>query len=260
MTMKCTVLVENTSLDDNYCSEHGLSFFIETNNHRILFDMGQADLFAENAEKLKIDLSMVDFAVISHGHYDHGGGLEKFLQLNHHAPVYLHETAFLPAYHGKDKYIGLDSALKNHPQIHLISNEVIIDEKIRIVPCSLKKAEDTSLTDLSVLKNGNLVPDSFEHEISLLIHEEKLVCFSGCSHKGVKNYMNWFHPDVLIGGFHLKKLNSDNDEIRKLAFELLKYPAIYYTGHCTGERQFEVMKEIMKSQLNSFSTGSIIQI
>ena len=99
--MKCTVLVENTSLNEHYRCEHGLSLFIETAGQRILFDTGQSDLFAENAEKLGVDLSQVDFAVISHGHYDHGGGIQKFLDINHSAPVYIHEDAFLSAFHEK---------------------------------------------------------------------------------------------------------------------------------------------------------------
>lgn len=76
--MKITALTENTSCSPFFGCEHGLSLYIVTNEYRILFDMGQTALFAENAEKLGVDLSCVDFAVLSHGHYDHGGGLKRF--------------------------------------------------------------------------------------------------------------------------------------------------------------------------------------
>ena len=95
--MKITALIENTSAR-GLPTEHGLSLFVETAEHKFLFDMGQTDLFARNAETLGIALSKVDFAVLSHGHYDHGGGLNTFLALNDHAPVYMSRYAFEPHY------------------------------------------------------------------------------------------------------------------------------------------------------------------
>jgi mRNA degradation ribonuclease J1/J2 len=67
-------LVENTALSKNFGSEHGLSLYIEANSHKILFDVGASELFLENAKKLNVDISEVDYLIISHGHYDHGGG------------------------------------------------------------------------------------------------------------------------------------------------------------------------------------------
>ena len=103
--MKITALVENTVSEEQaerlgLGREHGLSLYIEACGHRILFDMGQSGLFARNAAALGVDLAAVDLAVLSHGHYDHGGGLARFLELNGAAPVYLNEHAFEPHYHG----------------------------------------------------------------------------------------------------------------------------------------------------------------
>ena len=78
--MKVIVLSENTTNDPRLGAEHGLSLYIEACGKKILFDTGQGDLFAENAKTLGVDLAAVDFAVISHGHYDHGGGIRRFLQ------------------------------------------------------------------------------------------------------------------------------------------------------------------------------------
>lgn len=110
--MKITCLIENTTHFDTVECEHGLSLFIEYNGLKILFDMGQTELFYENAQKLGISLSDVDFAVLSHGHCDHGGGLKKFLEINKAAPVYLSRYAFEPHYNGTEKYIGLDVSLR----------------------------------------------------------------------------------------------------------------------------------------------------
>lgn len=94
--MKITALTENISENSSICSEHGLSLFIEKENLKILFDMGQTDIFYKNATTLGIDLKAANIAILSHGHYDHGGGLEKFLEINKTAPVYVNKYALTP--------------------------------------------------------------------------------------------------------------------------------------------------------------------
>ena len=105
--MKITVLCENTSYHGLPC-EHGLSLFIETEHHKLLFDTGQSGLFAENAQKAGIDLSQVDICVLSHGHYDHGGALKIFSQINDKAKIYMNRYAFGFHYHGSERYNGLE--------------------------------------------------------------------------------------------------------------------------------------------------------
>jgi 7,8-dihydropterin-6-yl-methyl-4-(beta-D-ribofuranosyl)aminobenzene 5'-phosphate synthase len=75
-------LAENTSVREDLGCEHGLSLYIETTAHKILFDTGTGELFAKNARLMEVDLRQVDIAFISHGHYDHGGGPKTFLSLN----------------------------------------------------------------------------------------------------------------------------------------------------------------------------------
>ena len=108
--MKVISLAENTCRSDSFETEHGLSLYIEARGKRILFDAGQSRLFSENALRLGVDLSTIDLAVLSHGHYDHGGGLEKFLEINRTAPVYLKNTAHLPHFSG-ERFIGIDPTL-----------------------------------------------------------------------------------------------------------------------------------------------------
>ena len=85
--MKIYTLMENTTCNEALACEHGLSLYIEAAGKRILFDAGQTGAFADNAEKMGIDLSQVDICILSHGHYDHGGGLKRFLEVNDHAPI-----------------------------------------------------------------------------------------------------------------------------------------------------------------------------
>ena len=134
--MKITCLLENTSAHTNILPQHGLSLWIETKNHHILFDMGQTDLFAQNADRLGIDLATADLAVLSHGHYDHGGGLSHFLKINSTAPVYLSKYAFGEFYNGEGKYIGLDTNLQGNPRLIFTDGQVSIGDGLTLHSCN----------------------------------------------------------------------------------------------------------------------------
>lgn len=244
--MKITSLAENTALNNSVKAEHGLSLYIETNSHKILFDMGQTDLFEKNSEALGIDLSEVDIAVISHGHYDHGGGLERFLQINSKAPVYISRHAFGDYFNGKEKYIGLDKNLKDNERFIYTEDELQIDENLSLFSCnSFRRNFDSGSFGLTELTNNEYIPDRFLHEQYLLIKENgKNILISGCSHKGILNITEWFCPDVLIGGFHFSKLPLDETLVSYCDF-LNGSGTVFYTCHCTGQEQYEFMKERM---------------
>ena len=189
--MKITALVENTVSGQRaeqlgLGREHGLSLYIEACGHRILFDMGQSDLFARNAAALGVDLAAVDLAVLSHGHYDHGGGLARFLELNSTAPVYLNEHAFEPHYHGAERYIGLDPALAASPRLHLTGAEAVLAPGLTLAACNRQpRRYDLGSFGLTVQEGGAFQPEDFRHEHYLLIEEAgRRVLISGCSHKG----------------------------------------------------------------------------
>lgn len=263
--MRITVLCENTAACEALTAEHGLSLYVQTNRHKLLFDMGQTDAFWRNAEKLGIDLKDVDVAVLSHGHYDHGGGLAYFLEHNKKAKVYINEHAFGAYYNAADSYIGLDNTLKNNGRVVLVGDKLVIDEELFLYSCNDRlPSHETVHYGLQVKEKDSLMPDSFLHEQYLLVQEEgRQVLFSGCAHKGVLNIARWFAPDVFVGGFHFMKLDpetEDRDVLRQAAQELLTYPAVYYTGHCTGIPQYGFLKEIMGGQLHSISTGATIHI
>ncbi len=258
-------LVENTTINEELKAEHGLSLYIETARHRILFDMGQTDCFAYNADKLGIDLSTVDIVVLSHGHYDHGGGMARFLSLNNKASVYINRHAFEPHYNGSEKYIGLEPSLAQSDRLIFVDDYLKIDDELEVFSCNDNaRPYDMGNFGLNMLQGKKLVPDDFKHEQYLLIKEnDKRVLLSGCSHKGILNIVSWFSPDVLIGGFHFVKLEPDSDdrEVLSLAANILnQYPTTYYTCHCTGTTQYEFLKETMGSKLHYLSTGQTVEI
>lgn len=258
--MKITALVENTSSRSDIGAEHGLSLYIETADHKILFDTGQTDLFEKNAEKLNIDLTHVDFAVLSHGHYDHSGGLKRFLEINSKAPVYLNKFAFDPHYNGTDKYIGIDPMLKESDRLVLVDGNFDISDNIRIINyIDNDHSMILSGSSLNTMENGVFVPDDFRHEHYLMIEENgKKILFSGCSHKGIRNIVDRTRADVIIGGFHFSTLPTDGT-LEGYAKYLDIFDIDYYTCHCTGVEQYHFMKTIMK-RLNYLSCGETINV
>lgn len=287
--MKITVLTENTISKNAEISkltlrgEHGLSLFIQTHNKNILFDMGQTNLFAKNASLLGIDLQTVDFAILSHGHYDHGGlssplpatlkneyfGIEAFAHINQKAPIFINSNAFSQNYNANKKYIGLNQELlqsKIAERFIFVQDEKEITQNIKLFSCnSYKKSVATNAFGLMQLQNGTFVPDNFNHEHYLLIQEnDKKILISGCSHKGILNIVEWFKPDLLIGGFHFKSLDVENPcqklELESYAKKLASYNTKYFTCHCTGTEQFEILKSIMKEKVEYISTGDVINI
>ena len=262
--MIITSLLENTSARPDITAEHGLSLYIETEAHRILFDMGQTDLFARNAEALGVDLTQVDLAVLSHGHYDHGGGLATFLEINRTAPVYLTEAAFLPHYHGTQKYIGLDTSLQGHPRLRVVSGDLSLGDGLTLLsPNGRERKHSLGAFGLTERVGDVFIPDDFRHEQYLLIEEPlseggRRVLISGCSHAGILDIVEWFAPDVLIGGFHVSSLPW-GDELAALGDALALHGTRYYTCHCTGIGQFAFLQKRMP-RLGYLAGGETIRI
>jgi len=261
--MLIRVLMENNALNDQFIAEHGLSLYIEANGKKILFDAGQTDAFAQNAANLGVDLSQVDLCVLSHGHYDHSGGLLHFLAINDHAPVYMHRRAIEPHYNGTVKYIGIDEKLTDHPRVIYTDDESDLGYGMRLCTCNaLACGCPASARGMTVKCGGVFVQDTFDHEQYLTIEENgKRIVISGCSHKGILDIVKWLKPDVLIGGFHFVKLDplgEDRAFLESAAEELLAHACVYYTGHCTGEAAFVFLKERMGGKLQAMPAGTEI--
>jgi 7,8-dihydropterin-6-yl-methyl-4-(beta-D-ribofuranosyl)aminobenzene 5'-phosphate synthase len=279
--MKITVLAENSVSKTNTLnvrSENGLSLFIEFNESKILFDTGQSDLFIQNAEKMGVDLSQADFLVISHGHFDHGGGLKHFLKINKKAKVFMHINAahkfytkifgFIPYYVGLDQKV-----IAENSRIYFIEEDTQINDKMILVEgFSEKFPQSDSNNALFEKINNRLFPDKFNHElVMLLIENDEIVLFSGCSHSGIVNIIEEvkLHSKTMkikatFGGFHIhnpiNKTNESENYIVNLAEALGESDQIFYTGHCTGEKNFRYIKGWLCRKIQTMNTGEVIEV
>ena len=255
--MKIVTLMENTSCRADVCAEHGLSLYLETGGHKILFDAGQSAAFADNAEILGVNLEDADFAVLSHGHYDHSGGLGKFLEINASAPVYVSRWAFEPHWESDGRYVGADPTLQENSRIRYVGEKTVLAEGITLFRLETAPMDTAGLL---VEEDGVRKPDDFRHEQYLQVEEAgKKILISGCSHKGILNIADAFRPDILVGGFHFMKMD-DAEKLKAAAKKLLEYDCVYYTGHCTGQKQYAYLKTIMGDRLNYIAAGTVLEL
>ena len=279
--MKIITLVDNRTHSENLDVEHGLSLYIETdNNKKILYDTGQSDLFMCNAQKLGVDLNKIDIVVISHGHYDHIGGLLDFLNTNKTAKVYMNASIFDYQYFsvkkGVTKMNGFTPELMEYRErFVLIDKNTSFDSYWLIT--DIKHTYATPKANAILFRQNKDVKelDKFSHELILVVESSKGLCiFTGCGHNGVLNIVSTVQSVItekqihcVYGGFHLID-GSDFVEVESTAelinigHELINLLPMsqFYTGHCTGDKALKVLNEEMEGKLDPFYIGKEITI
>lgn len=267
--MKITIVIENTKKEESLNCEHGLSIYLESKKHKLLMDTGSSGIAWDNAKALGIDLKEIDTVVLSHGHYDHTGGVLAFAKENDKAEIYIQKTAkrqYMSA-KGGDHFIGVDPKVFELDKVHLLEGDYKIDEELEIF---------TGVTGRRYWPEGNKKlfvrdqegdhQDIFDHEEYLSVMAEgKKVLISGCAHNGILNILDKYReiygedPDLVLSGFHMMKSDAytqeDIDLIQDTARELKKLKTVFYTGHCTSLPGYELMKEIMGDRLHYMYTG-----
>jgi 7,8-dihydropterin-6-yl-methyl-4-(beta-D-ribofuranosyl)aminobenzene 5'-phosphate synthase len=249
--IRITVLAENTVYQAGLRGEHGLSVWVEADGKRILFDTGQTDLLLDNAKTLGIDLAQTDAIVLSHGHYDHVGGLDRALDLAPEARVYLHPMALEPKFSrsgGSVREIGVTSVLRHQLEDRIrsgrgaytpMSTEVIPGVAVTGQIPRISGFEDTGgqfFLDGECQKPDGLLDD----QALFLDSSQGLVVLLGCAHAGVVNtleHIRQIEPNrkihAVLGGMHLVhatevRVQQTIDALRRLDIDRIG-PA-----HCTG--------------------------
>ncbi|MDY4482397.1 MBL fold metallo-hydrolase [Butyricicoccus porcorum] len=271
--MKLISLLENTSHAPEIQSRHGLSLYLETAAHRIVFDFGPDDTFLHNAAELGVDIAAADLAFLSHGHYDHGGGLPAFLQVNDHAPIYLHKNAFIPHWSSATRYIGLEQSLKTSPRLHYTDGVTHLGDGLTLISGAPgHRFLASSCAGLQMEQaDGSRLPDDFSHEQSLIV-EEGDICLlvAGCAHTGILNIMEQAQQVAgrpmthVVSGFHLcqpsRGIHEPEETVCAIADELRRTPARYFTCHCTGMPSYEILRRELGAQVSYLSGGMQIAL
>ena len=272
--MRIINLVENEPGESGCEAAHGLSFYVETENHAFLFDTSPSEVVLQNARKLGVNLAAVDTVILSHGHYDHSGGILPFAELNPKAKIYMQHNAGgeYYAYDGEEagfRYIGMDKKIFSLPQVQLLHGDAKLDDELQIFTVDDRAFPLPSTNRrLRELCGVQYVQDEFRHEQNLLLTVGgKKILFCGCAHNGILNVMETLErkfgaemlPDLVIGGFHLMKRSefseADTAEVSEIATRLKKCKSHFATCHCTGLPAYNQMKEIMGDQLSYVRSG-----
>ena len=270
--MKAVILIDNLTRSA-LKKEWGLSVYIEHDDRKILLDTGASGVFAENADALGISLENIDAGVLSHAHYDHADGMEEFFSRNTEAPFYLRKGAGEDCY-GKKlifyRYIGIHRGFLNRfrDRIRYAEGREEILPGVFLLPHTTPDlSQKGKKAGMYVRREGCWHPDCFDHEQSLVLDTERgLVVFNSCSHGGADCIIHEIQEEfpgkticALIGGFHLYE--SSEKEIRRLA-ENIRETGIrqVFTGHCTGEKAFMILQDVLGESVHQIYTGMEILI
>jgi 7,8-dihydropterin-6-yl-methyl-4-(beta-D-ribofuranosyl)aminobenzene 5'-phosphate synthase len=260
MGLRITTLSENTAGIDGCLGEWGLSFLVESDEAKILFDTGQSFSLVHNAELMDVDLSQVDKIVLSHGHFDHTGGLKHVLgQIGREIEVIAHPDIWQAKYavseSGESRYIGIPFSRQELE--NLGAHFKLTAEPVSISANITTSGEIPRVTDyediepfLMVKNNGNFEPDTFRDDQALIIKTKPgLVVILGCAHRGIINTL--YHAqklsgvkeiDTVVGGCHL--VNASEERIWRTIADL-KELGVKRLGvcHCTGMAASAIMAQ-----------------
>ncbi len=258
--MQIFVLAEN-SAGAQTAAEHGLSYLIECDDKRILFDTGQSDLFMKNAAAMGLTLDRIDFVVLSHGHYDHGNGLEYLRG----GELICHPECFVKRFRKTDNtYIGLKSTqdemharfsvtLSNTP-VHLSERIVFLGEIPRVT------AFETKSTSF-LFEDGS--PDFVMDDTALAMTlAEGLFVVTGCGHSGIVNTLEHAIKVTgidkifgIMGGFHLK----ENDLQTRETISYLQRKKVKHVlpSHCTSGAALVEFQRLFGTR--TIKTGDILE-
>lgn len=274
--IRVTTLIENKKGEHlGLQNEHGLSFLVEIDQKTILFDTGKSDAFIENASKLRRDLSKVDSIVLSHGHYDHTGGLKSFVsKYGNSFSLFVHPDIFIDKYRVENdfmQFLGNDwdmNWLRNHDiRCNFVKEDVMrLTSNTYLISNFSRVSEYEENNPLYRVKKGeDYVIDDFHDEVSMVLNTEKgLVVMLGCSHAGIENILRTVidrlgdNIYLVIGGTHLVRASQEriNNTIQFINKHNINYIGV---SHCTGELASSEFLRAFGENYFYNSTGTVLE-
>jgi len=271
--LKIKVLIDNSpDVQNSLHYEKGLSLYIEFDGQRILCDTGLTGNFADNANKLNIDMNNINFCFISHAHNDHTGGLKQLINENKKCSIYIAENAINTKYFSnrhiqkRDLSVDFDVVAANKTQFVTLQTSKWLLPNIAAVFCNVNKyTKPLGNKYLTKIVDGQEVLDDFTHEMSLaFVKNDELVVVSSCSHNGAPNIIESCMQftgkrklHTFIGGLHFLDSENPIQEVNNLINYINENTpkAKYFVGHCTGDK---AKLELQKHLINIFATGDNI--
>lgn len=274
--MKLTCVVDNSvSTASSFWGEHGVAFIVETADGAVLFDTGQSGtVLLHNLDRLKVKPEDVATVVLSHGHYDHTGGLASFLKAAGGLPVVAHSAILEERYVMRKKKtprsIGLPIGSK---KLSKWADLRLSRKPVEVLPGlwttgnihSRRFVEGRSLKHV-VQRAGQYVPDPYLDDLSLVWKsDDGLVVVLGCAHAGVLNILSqvrdmYAEPiRAVIGGMHLH--GADDVTLSEVVSVLsADYPELrFYPNHCTGSRGFLALDKAFGDKVTPCPVGTVLE-
>lgn len=276
MNVTITTLTENTvPMSKGLIGEHGISFLIETDSNKILFDTGQGLALLNNARVLGVDLKKINMVVLSHGHYDHTGGLKSLIEYNKDFTLFAHPESFsnkLAAL--EEKYVPIGSPVDINFLEKTGVNLRLGEEPTEIAPGIIASGKIPMQTEFENIEpvffkkyKNKEIPDNLADDQALLINSEKgIIVLLGCCHRGlintlnhVANLINGKKIFAILGGLHL--WNASDSKIKKIIHSLHDFDAKKIcVGHCTGTRAILALFNEFKNSVSINTAGNVFNL
>jgi len=277
--MKLHVLCDNFASGRGVLAEHGLSLLLEHDGSKIVFDAGQSDIFVRNSVFMGLDLASVNAMVISHGHYDHTGGIAKFCGANSKASIYLQQGCL------QKRYRPAKNAANGMVDIGIADNANFKDDirlRFHYTDVPIRIADGVTLSgkvprqynieadpgDFFIAgEDGLFLPDMFEDEQFMAIEGKSgIFVFIGCAHAGVMNcieYAKCLFPGKkiagVVAGMHMKSMLQQRYEV---TMEYLRHlsPDVIIPLHCTGIVAMAELKNYFGDRCRLCGAGDSLEL